>query len=243
MNFKNLIVSGNSFTQDGIGGYPPTLNGDGGCSFCDDDDYKSSVPKSWASSVANKLQITSFVNTASASHGNFLIADTILHLLTTYRYTPKDTLVIFNISMPTRLDIPCEFTNPDVSEFVPWNESLVPFSYLNRTSRVHRTIEKNIGLDLVPIMSWQKINFLCNWLENQKYSYLFLTTENYNSENQFQQIVNPRKNLFIELDPGVGLAEWASLTNNNTENNYHPDKKGRELISDLVIEKIKTIYN
>jgi hypothetical protein len=238
MNFKNLIVSGNSFTQDGIGGCPPTLDSVGGCSFCDSDNYKSSVPKSWASSVANKLQVTSFVNTASSSHGNFLIADTILHLLTTYQYTPKDTLVIFNVSMPTRLDIPCEFTNPDVSKFLPWNKSLIPFAYLNRTCRVYQTIEKNIGLDLVPIMSWQKINFLCNWLENQKYSYLFLTTENYNGEKEFQQIVNPRKRLFIDLDPGVGLVEWSALTKNNTENNYHPDEKGRELISDYVVDKI-----
>jgi hypothetical protein len=243
MDFKNLIISGNSFSQDGIGGCPPTPNTAGGCSFCGDENYKATVPKSWSSQVANKLKVTSFINTASSSHGNFLIADTILHLLTTYQYTPKNTLVIFNISMPTRLDVPCEFTNPDISKFLSWNKSLIPFAYLNRTSRVYQTIEKNIGLDIIPTMSWQKIDFLCNWLENQKYRYLFLTTENYNSEREFRQIMAPRKNLFIELDPGVGLLEWSALTENNTENNYHPDEKGRGLISDLVIEKIKTIYN
>jgi hypothetical protein len=243
MKFTNLIVGGNSFTQDGVGGCPPTLNSVGGCSFCNDENYKSATPKSWASWVAKKLQVKSFVNTASSSHGNFLIADTILYLLTNYQYTPNNTLVIFNISMPTRLDIPCEFTHPDVSKFLPWNENLIPFAYLDRTCRSYKNIEKNIGLDLVPLMSWQKIDFLCNWLENQKYNYLFLTTENHNNVKEFQQIVNPRRNLFIDLDPGVGLLEWSALTKNNTKNNYHPDEKGRELISDLVIEKIKTIYN
>jgi len=241
MNFKNLVVGGNSFTQDGIGGCPPTLNSGGGCSFCNDENYKSAVPKSWVSWVASKLQVTSFVNTASSSHGNFLIADTILYLLTNYQYPPKDTLVIFNISMPTRLDIPCEFINPNVSKFLPWNENLIPFAYLNRHCKTYQHIEKNIGLDLVPIMSWQKIDFLCNWLENKKYNYLFLTTENYNNVKEFQQIVDPRRQSFIDLDPGVGLLEWSALTKNNTENNFHPDENGRRLISNLVIERINNL--
>jgi hypothetical protein len=59
MKFKNLVISGNSFTQDGIGVFPPTLSSAEGCSFFDDSNYKLAVLKVWTSWIASKLQVTS----------------------------------------------------------------------------------------------------------------------------------------------------------------------------------------
>ena len=60
MDVRHLVVSGNSFTQDGIGGVPPTVNGEGGCSF--GPEGNRTVPGSWAGYVAQKLQKVNGIN-------------------------------------------------------------------------------------------------------------------------------------------------------------------------------------
>lgn len=239
MHIKHLLVGGNSFTQDGIGGVPPTERSDGGCSYLDQGGYIPSRPNSWASWVAKNLNVTSFVNTAAASHGNFLICDALIYMLSNYQYKPEDTFVLFNISIPERLDFFCEFSHPDFSKFIPWSKDLIPFGYITRESSSKRFVEKTAGLDLIPLMGWQKIVALVNFLENKKFQYAFLTTEDYTNDKNFQQLIQGREDKFISLEPGVGMLEWGQLTGLNTENNYHPDDAGRQVIADVVCKWIK----
>jgi hypothetical protein len=239
--FKHIVASGNSFTQDGLGGGPPGEQGDGCCSFNSYDGEDPAVPRSWVSWVAKRLEPLSFVNTAACYHGNFMITDTLTYLLSNYRYAPADTLVLFNISMPTRLDIPCEFGHPDQSPWLYWSPGLIPWAYLDRQSRTQELMEKHMGLDNVPRLSWQRMDTFCGWLENRGYNYLFLTTEDYTAVPEFQKLIAPRPQRFVPLEPGVGMAEWAKATQNNTENNYHPDELGRTLIAGVVMDRIRDL--
>lgn len=234
MKIQNLLIGGNSFTQDGIGGCPPTTDSQGGCSFVDQGQGHVAQPRSWASMLAQELEVQSFVNTASASHGNILIAHSLRWILQRFHYDPAVTMVMFNVSIPMRLDIPCEFDHPDASPRVPWKQDLIPHTYLHRESRTHRAIEKQVGLDIVPDLGWAELDFLAHYLEHRGYQYCFLLTEDYTGDAGFRRWASSRWSRLITLDPGVGLTEFARDSGHNTENNYHPDAQGRRIVVDRV---------
>lgn len=239
MQIKNLVVSGNSFTQDGIGGVPPTSESPGGCSFVDSGETPPSDPQSWASLLAQKLKVQSFINLAACSHGNVMIANSIRSLISKFCYTPDDTLVIFHFSFASRLDVPCEFSHPDSSKFIPWDEQLIEHTYLDRSSKTFHSIAKNIGLDIVESLGYAQMDFLCNWLERKQFNYLMLLTEANDLHNhQFKLLLKDRESKLIKLDPGPGLLEYASLSGNNTENNYHLDAKGRSYVANFLYDYI-----
>lgn len=236
MKIQNLLMGGNSFTQDGIGGCPPSPASQGGCSFLDQGQTHVAEPRSWASMLAQELAVQSFVNTAAASHGNILIAQSLRWILKQFPYDPAVTMVMFNVSIPMRLDIPCEFDHPDASPRVPWQRDLIPHTYLHRESRTHRDIEKQVGLDIVPALGWAELDFLAHYLEHRGFEYCFLLTENYLDDPGFREWVLDRQHRLITLDPGVGLTEFARESGHNTENGYHPDAQGRRIVVDRVRE-------
>lgn len=239
MEYKNLLVSGNSFTQDGIGGLPPTKNSDGGNSFLDQGQGHVSTPGSWASIVAQSLKVQSFVNLAASSHSNILVANSLRHVLSNFNYSIQDTLVLFNLSIGSRLDIPCEFDHPDVSKYIPWDKNILPHSYLDRSSKAYKFCEKNIGIDIVKSLGYAQIDFLFNWLEANHYCYYFLLTNTDDLEDQdLTKIIAPRQNRLIEINPGLAMYEYGQISGNNKENNYHPDQNGREDIAHQVIKYI-----
>lgn len=243
MKIQNLLIGGNSFTQDAIGGCPPTLESQGGCSFVDQGQSHVAHPHSWASILAQELAVQSFVNTAAAGHGNILIAQSLRWILKQFSYDRDVTMVMFNVSVPMRLDIPCEFDHPDASPWVHWQQDLVPHTYLNRKSRTHRNIEKQVGLDIVPSLGWAQLDFLAHYLENRGFEYCFLLTENYLDDPDFCDWVEPRQSRMITLDPGVGLTEFARDSGHNTENGYHPDAQGRRIVVDQVREFLSQRFN
>jgi hypothetical protein len=247
MKIDNLLVGGNSFTQHGIGGCPPTKTSPGGCSYVNQgQNYDIPLPKSWAANLAIELDVKSFVNMAASSHGNFLIAQTLWSVLHQFPYDPSNTLILFNVSISSRLDIPCEFNHPNASKFIPWGPELCPHSYLEKDSKVFKEFSKNIGLDIVPELGYTQIDLLFNYLENKNYQYFFLLTEKTDLENKnFLRIIEPRVDRLISLTPGPGLLEFSSLSGHNTENGYHPDEVGRKIISDQVrefLEEKKIIF-
>jgi hypothetical protein len=246
MHIQHLLIGGNSFTQDSIGGVPPDVkkNSNGGCSFIfQGQTEKISEPRSWASLLAKELEVQSFVNTAASSHGNILIAQSLRWMLDNYNYNPANTLVLFNVSMPTRLDIPCEFENPNASHYVPWSRDLIPYTYLRRDSKTYQTIEKQVGLDIVPDLSWAELDFLSCYLEHRGYNYYFLLTENYLDDEKFCRWAVNRRSRLIEITPGTGMCEFAAITGHNTENGYHPDAQGREIIKNQVKQFLLDQYN
>lgn len=239
MKYKNLLVSGNSFTQDGIGGLPPGNNTEGGCSYIDQGQGHVSTPYSWAGYVAQLLGVKSCVNLAASSHSNILVANTIRHVLSTFNYSPENTLVLFNVSIANRLDVPCEFDHPNASKFIPWTQELFPHTYLDRDCKIYKSFEKNIGIDTAKTLGYTQLDFLFNYLEANGYTYYFLLTDtNDLKDKEFCKMIQTRQDKFIKINPGIAMWEYGQESGNNTENHYHPDEAGRQDIAQQVVNYI-----
>ncbi len=145
LNYKNLISGGCSFTANGIGGCPPTQDSAGGCSFIDDPNFKVLNPRSWSGFLSTLLNVKSFVNVASSSHGIVLTVNSIIELLNRFNYSPENTLIVFNITEPGRLDVPCDFDHPDKCKWIPWSQDLIPYSYIDRMCNFNKLCEKIKG--------------------------------------------------------------------------------------------------
>jgi len=240
MNVDNIVASGCSFTQDGISGVLP-LNGVGGNSFLDypNDNIVGNLPKSWAGIVAKHLAVKSIVNTAASSHGNILIANSLLTLLTSFKYPIKNTLVLFNITEPTRLDIPCEFDNLDKSEYIPWTRNIIPFSYLSRTSTSIKNLEQRLGPDAVSYLTSNTILFLLNFLKNNDYKFIFLTMSDYSNDPHLGHIIEKFNQHFLMLDNFKGMKEYCVHKNLTvSKSDCHPNIIGHQVIAERVLQQL-----
>jgi len=241
---KNILVSGNSFTQDGIGGVPPGHGSEGGCSYINQGQGNISEPNNWVGMLSRKLDIQSLVNMAASSHGNILVADTIRSVIDIHEYPTKNTLVIVTVSISERLDVPCVFGHPDASKFVHWDNTLCGHTYLNRFSKTYKKIEKEIGLDIIADLGYERLDFLFNYLENKGYEYIILLTENEDLNNSsFLRIIKNRNHRLVNLSPGIGLHDFATITKHNTVNNYHPDQIGNTMIADQIFNFLTKQYS
>jgi hypothetical protein len=239
MRFKNLLVSGCSFTQDGIGGSPPTNNLPGGCSFIDDDAYVAAQPKSWASFLAKKLKVTSMMNTATSNHGNILIANSILECINRFSYNPEETLVVVGLTEPWRLDLPCSYEHPDADcGYIPWDQTLIPYSYLDRRKKLVIQFEKNIEFTQIEYFTSNAVEFLFNFLENKKIAFYFLIMNNC-QQTRLQSVIDKFQNHFIKLSPGSSMLEYCQLTNSQiSKDDYHPNFEAHKKIADQVYDYI-----
>jgi hypothetical protein len=237
--YKNLLVSGCSFTQDGIGGMPPDQQSIGSCSFIEDVSYTAAQPRSWVGFLARRLGIVSLINTASSSHGNILVANTLLECINQYRYNPNNTLIIFNISDPTRLDLMCSHDHHESDgENIPWNDSLIPYSFMKRKSQIIATLEKSIGFEQIERITSIQIEFLFNFLENKGFDFYFLTMSDY-SGTCLESVLNKFNKHFINLTPGSSMIEYCKITNNHMAfDDYHPSVAGHEQIANQIYSAI-----
>lgn len=236
MSITHIVASGCSFTQDGIGGIPPDqLNPSGGCSFIDSEDYRPAVPRSWVSMLAKKIQCQSLVNFASSSHGNILISMTLIEALTKYPgYRPDNTLVIFNLTDIGRFDIPCSYQHPDKTNYIPWDDTILPFTFLSNTSKISSTICKNIGIEQIEIMSQHAVLALLNFLEQRKFTYRFMTMQTYSKDSKMESIINRHQHSLVEL-PGGSMENYCIMNNVTiSKTDMHPNQTGHEMISNMV---------
>jgi hypothetical protein len=239
MRFKNLLVGGCSFTQDGICGSPPTITSAGGCSFIEDDAYVAAQPNSWAGFLAKKLQVTSMVNTATSNHGNILIANTILECINRFSYNPKETLVVVNLTEPWRFDLPCAYDHPDSDlGYIPWNQDLIPYSYLDRRRKIITQLEKNIDFAQIEYFTSNTVEFLFNFLENKQIPFYFLTMNDCSS-TKLQAVIDKFQKHFIKLSPGPSMLEYCQHTNSQiSKDDFHPTRSAHEKIADQVYNYI-----
>ncbi len=237
--FKNIVASGCSFTADGIGGYPPTpAYPSGGCSFVPDIDYKSAEPTTWAGIVAQKLNVKSFVNVAATSHGNFLIANNLLALINRFNYQPIDTLVLFNLSDPARLDVLCHWDNETKSQYCDWPQDVLPFGYQNRNSELVKKTLLSMGIDQVEHFSSNAILGMMSFLKQENFCFYFTMMRDYRANKYLGPVIEKFKDHFVDLDPGSGMYEYALALNSLRPDNAHPTTNGHKLIAEQLLNII-----
>jgi len=239
MTYKNIIASGCSFTQDGIGGAPPSGDTPGGNSFVYDVDVGEKTPASWASFIAQKLQPQSFINTAASSHGNMLVCQTIVDLLNKYNYSPDNTLIIFNISNFYRYDVMCDRSNIDSSAHTPWDEDLLNYNFLDLSSATHKNVTDHISIEHMRQQSVTHLRLLFNFLENQKYNFKFLWMEDYSEDFENDKFLSKYINRLMLLESSNNMIDFCcSKQLTVSDKDFHPNTQGHQIISELVLDQL-----
>ena len=232
---KNIIAAGCSFTKDGIGGFPPTPNDPGTNNFLDrpKDGYNGADPKSWASMIAKELAVDSMVNVAASSHGNILLSNSIFSLLQDFRYDPEVTLILFNISEPTRLDIPCDFDHHDASKFIPWSKEIIKHSYLSYLNNTLENTKREVGPDAISCLTSSSLWLLMDFLRAKGYKFAFMTMADYTQDQYLGPLIKRFNENFLKLDQWNSMKEFC-VHNNLTvsEKDMHPSVIGHQQIAD-----------
>jgi hypothetical protein len=231
-----IVSSGCSFTSNGIGGFPPSnTHPTGGCSFVNLNGYNVATPSSWASILAKKMQCTSFVNLAASSHGNILVSMSLIEVLNRFSaYRPDNSLVVFNLTDPGRLDVPCSHGHHDKSGSIPWNNDILPFSFLSTGSKTNTNVRKTIGIEQVEIMSQQAVLALLNFLEHRKFKYRFVMMQNYLNHNGMYNVLKDYQHNLVTL-PGISMEQYCIINNLTiSKNDTHPNQQGHTAIAEIV---------
>jgi hypothetical protein len=231
---KNIIASGCSFTENGIGGVPPTNLSPGGFSA------KSNSISTWVRHVAKKLNPTSFVNTASGSHGNILISTTIVELISRYFYEPAETLIIFNISNFYRHDFLCRRDHPDASFRTPWSREILNFNFLDINSQTYKKLSDTIDLEQTMLLSKNHIRNLFEFLDNNNFNFYFLWMEDYSNIFNEDKFLKRYLDNLVYLGNHNNMLEFC-LSNKLTisDSDEHPNQEAHKIISNYVLQKIK----
>ena len=239
MMIRHIIASGCSFTADGIGGLPPSLtHPNGGCSFVNDLNYQASIPKTWVGHVAKELKIDSLVNLAASSHGNIMIANNIMSLLSQFPYDPETTIILFNISDPARLDLMCSWEHPNKCNYCDWSQDILPYTYIKRDSEPVNYVSKNIGIEQIEILSSNAILGMMSYLEKNKFNFKFLLMSDYRSHTHLGPIIKKFQSRMIELGSHAGMKEFVANVGLNTKDQFHPDSEGHQRIAEVVLKTL-----
>ena len=233
---RHILAGGCSFTADAQGGIPPSPeHPQGGCSYLD----AGAEPNSWIGFVAQALRVSSLVNVAGLSHGNLMIAHNITTVLERYPlYTPQDTCVLFNITDPGRLDIPCHKEHPD-SAYCEWDDQVVPWRYLNKKSLLQPLMLKNMGIEQVESLNTTMLLGLFSYLEHRGFPYRYLCMRDYSDHDTLGPVLKRFKQNRIDLDPGGNMADHVKQLGMNSLDNFHPDRQGHRSIADQVIQALE----
>jgi hypothetical protein len=234
----HIIAGGCSFSAHGLGGIPPNPNQPtGGCSYINQGNGTAMEPNTWVGYLAQQFQVQSLANTATGGHGIILLANSILQVLSKFDYNLDRTLVVFNISDPARLDIPCGFDHANRSHQVTWNNNILTHTYLDRESSLFHNIAKNIGIDQIEVMTATALEFLFNFLENNNVKYCFMTMRDYRNSS-IGPILAKQQHHQVTFDNEPGMYEFCQQRNLIGPDRSHPSRLGHELMSQYVYQWI-----
>ena len=238
---KNIIASGCSFTENGIGRVPP-ISPDlpGGSPFSNNRNFNDSTVNSWASHVANNFKPISYVNTAAGSHGNALVSTTIIELISRYFYEPHETLVIFNILSFYRHDFICKYQHADSSFRTPWSQQMLDFNFLDINSQTYKKMIDTVSFEQTVMLSKNYIRNLFEFLDNNNFSFYFLWMEDYSKIFNEDRFLKKYLDNLVYLDNYNNMLEYC-LSKNLTISKLdeHPNQEAHKIISNYVLEKIK----
>ena len=232
--YKSILAGGCSFTQDGIGGAPPTDVWAGGNSFRHDVDYKVALPQSWASMVAQQLDPESFTNVAVASQGIVATCTTICDMLEKFNYTPQDTLVIFNVTRLARVDIQCAF-NTD-NHYIPWTQDILDYSYYRFKSTAWKEHLVNTPIDDIEKQSEEHLEKLLNYLHDNHYPFVSTLLD----DISHLPVIQKYKAHLVPL-PHVGMLEFCRSIDEE-DGTRHPTRTGHIEVAKFATKFIQEKY-
>ena len=90
-----------------------------GCSFTEYVDHPNGITKTWATYLAQELNVDTHINLASSGAGNDYICHSTINYLEANEVAPEETLVIVMWSGPNRIDLPM---SQDWYQHIKFNE-------------------------------------------------------------------------------------------------------------------------
>jgi hypothetical protein len=244
--YKNIIAGGCSFTACDLGGLPPTDISEGVNYYSIGTDK---IPWSWTSIVARELNPQSYVNLASGGAGNLQITNTIVDLFNNYNYNVNDTLILFNLSAPTRFDLICDWYHPDKSDYTNWDKSVLPYTFLGPEKPVAQKIKKELDIDNIEKLTVNLSEMFLAWLDSKKIDYIFglMSSLSYERNEILQQkvlnnIIGPRKEKLLSFGDILYMRDYAASINQTFNDKMHPNLVCHKIFADLTLKKIEELY-
>ena len=222
--YKNLVVSGCSFTHQPDLGYP----------------------FSWANLLAYCTKIN-IINLAIPGAGNDHIFKSIILYLEKNNLDPKETLILIMWSGIGRIDWIADKSLSNFKNEYPFayyydqhNELVLGGNWWNDHDPTHlkRTLieySKYQSDHSMTLHSWLAMENLSNYLENNKFNYYYTSFLNYKGKNiKGDAMILPffdelkKLNLTLNLDKWLPLADddyygdWARKNNFLAEDDFHP---------------------
>lgn len=240
MQFKNLLASGCSFTQDSIGGIPPTSKNSGCCSFIDYPNYPAAPCRSWASFLSRWLNVTSSANFASGGCGILYTKKTIIDALEKYNYKPNNTLVIFNITSPLRLDIFCDWDYEYKSPWINWNSTHLDYTVVDKNSPPWKEEFSKLSLDEINQRSLDALSDLFVYLRTNNYQFVFTVMAEFTYIPDLP-IIQEYSDHMVTFGSCKGMYEYAK--SKNLLDDEHPTDEGHKQIAkfayDFILKKVQ----
>lgn len=237
---RHIVASGCSFTADGVGGIPPNQDHpDGACSFTAYAGIESAEPQSWIGLVAQALQATSLVNVAASGHGNVMVAMNLINVLSRFKYDASDTLILFNITDPARLDLVCDWNHAQASKHVTWPSAVLPYSFFDPGSDFLRSVRHEMGPEHIEMHSSSCLQGLLGWLSSRGYQFAFLTMRDYTDCEPLWSVIQCWQDQHIKLMESKGMMEFVQHHGQvRSQQDPHPTLQGHRLIAQQVLHRL-----
>ena len=213
---------------------PPTCTSSGECSFI----HHDVAPRSWVSHVAKHLHVDSMVNVAVSGGGNILTFETVKFLVQKYNYTSADTAILLNVTDSVRLDIQCQWHDVDRSQWVKWDQNLIPWTYKDRSSIAYKQKIVNLSMDEIESQSAAATESLFNFLSNLGFNFRFLMMRNYFDNRKLRPVIEKFLSQAILLPDGPDMISFCKQHSVVDEDGKHPSNQGHRLIADHVLKNI-----
>jgi len=238
MQFQNLLASGCSFTQDAIGGIPPTSKTPGGCSFIDDPEYPAAPCRSWASFLSRWLNVTSFANFAGGGHGIVYTKKTIIDALEKYNYHPNNTLVIFNITSPGRFDLFCDWDSEYKSSMVYWDQTHFDYTVIEKYSPPWKDEFSKLSVDEINQRSIDALSELFTYLKTNNYQFVFTVMAEFTNIPNLP-LVHKYSDHMVTFGSYQGMYEYAKANNLLLSDDLHPTTEAHKQFAKFAYDFIQ----
>ena len=237
MKIKNILAGGCSFTQNGVGGIPPTVEALGGNSFREDIEFTAAEPMSWASFLAKKIDPDSFTNVAVSGHGNVATNKVVCDMLKKFAYRPDNTLIVFNVSSVDRLDVVCEYDKGEFSK-PPWGNDIIDYSFLKPRGSEWKQQLLDTTIEVIEQQSVDSLYQLFDYLTKFEYPFVFTLMKDYTDLSVIQQY----RDHLVPM-PGNGMYEFCKGINGLSNDKFHPSTNGHQAVAELAYNFIHKKYN
>lgn len=223
--YKNLLVSGCSFTRD----------------------WGPNGLRSWPHFVQQHYNFDTVVNCALSGAGNKHIADSIVHQLEFEPdLTPLNTYVIVMWTGADRIDTMCDVKHQTDREHYNYNDNIISMTTggSHRKEGVLGALYDVKNQDILALETFINITNTYHYLRSRGYKFKFLTWRNINLPAidrgfDWQKHIDDPVDCSYMFSDIATVYEYCLREEHMSEDDYHPTQQGYQLwVRDVLIKEL-----